>query len=266
MARDAPRVHPAVKGFDRAATTYERGRPDYPPAAVAHLARVLRLGRGSTVIEVGSGTGKFTRALGTTGAARVAVEPIAGMRRVFARVVPEVPVLSGTAESIPLPSGFADAIVAAQAFHWFWPRPALREFARVLRPGGGLGLVWNLRDESVGWSRRLTQLLDEYGYTSQVPRARGLDRWRPVFDRPESPFGPLLHCRFPHRQRAPRATFVARILSVSVVAGLSARERGRVAERVRAILDTDPATRDRPILEMPYRTDVFWTFRPPAAR
>jgi SAM-dependent methyltransferase len=253
-------THPVVQGFDRAADTYERGRPDYPAAVVEHLGRVLHLERGTTVVDLGSGTGKFTRALAPLGAARVAVEPMEGMRRVFAREVPAVPVLAGTAEAIPLPDRFADAVVAAQAFHWFRPRPALAEIARVLRPRGGVGLVWNIRDESVDWSRRLTEIIDRHRYSRLIPKSRDR-RWRTEFERNDGPFG-RLHARvFPHVQRAPRETFVSRVLSVSVVAVLPALERRRVAEQVRAVIDSDPATRGRAVLEMPYRTEVYWAFR-----
>lgn len=254
------RTHPVVRGFDRAADAYERGRPDYPAAALRHLGRVLRVGRSTTVVDLGSGTGKFTRALAPLGAARIAVEPVEGMRRVFAREVPEVPVLAGTAEAIPLPDGFADAVVVAQAFHWFRPKPALREIARVLRPGGGLGLVWNIRDESVPWSHRLTEIIDGYRYSHLIPQSRDR-RWRSGFERGKSPFGPLSEKVFPHVQRAPTETFVARVLSVSVIAVLPAAEQRRVAEKVRAVLASDPATRGRSVIAMPYRTEVYWAFR-----
>lgn len=260
MRRSTFRTHPVVRGFDRAADTYERGRPGYPVAAIAHLARVLHLGRSTTVVDLASGTGKFTRALAPLGAARVAVEPVAGMRRVFTRAVPDVPVLPGAAEAIPLPPGFADAVVVAQAFHWFRPRPALAEIARVLRPRGGLALVWNIRDESVGWSHRLTEIMDRYRYSHRIPRSRSR-RWRPAFDRTDSPFGPLHERVFPHVQRAARETFVSRVLSVSVVAVLPSPERRRVADRVREVLDRDPTTRGRSVLELPYRTEVYWAFR-----
>ncbi len=258
MTATAERLHPAVRGFDRAAATYERGRPGYPAAAVRLLARALRLGPGRTVVELGSGTGKFTRALGAGGATRLAVEPVAGMRRVFATAVPDVPALDGTAERIPLPDEFADAVVAAQAFHWFRARPALREIARVLKPGGSLGLVWNVRDESVGWSHRLTEILDRY--TGSVPRSRERG-WRREFDRTGCPFGRLHERTFRHEQRASRTTFVARILSVSVIAVLPPEERRRVAREVERVLATDPGTRGRRVLSMPYRTDVYWAVR-----
>ena len=251
------RTHPVVRGFDRAAEAYERGRPDYPRAAVAYLGQRLHLGPGRTVVDIGSGTGKFTRALAPLGAARVAVEPIAGMRRVFAQEVPEVPVLPGVAEAIPLPGGFADAVVVAQAFHWFRPRPALREIARVLGPNGGLGLIWNLRDESVDWSRRLTELLAPYRRAAHAPGSR--DRqWQRVFRSPACPFGPTHFRSFPHVQRAPRTAFVERVLSVSVIAVLPSPKRRQVAAEVRRILDRDPATRGRAIVALPYRTEVYW--------
>ena len=252
------RTSAAVRAFGRAAEAYERGRPDYPAAAVRHLARVLGLVPGRTVVELGSGTGKFTRALGPLGVTRLAVEPSAGMRRVFGRTVPEVPVLPGTAEAIPLPDRFVDAVVAAQSFHWFRPVPALAEIARVVRPGGGLGLVWNIRDESVGWSHRLTEILDRYGWW--VPRARER-RWRPAFDRADCPFGPLHRRVFRYTQVARPGAFVARVLSISVIAVLPEPKRRQVAREVRRLLTSDPATRGRPTLEMPYRTEVYWAYR-----
>jgi SAM-dependent methyltransferase len=258
MSSRFARVHPKVRGFDRAAATYERGRPEYPATAVRALGRALGLGPRRTVVELGSGTGKFTRALRPLGSAVVAVEPTRGMRRVFERTVPDVPVLDGTAEAIPLPDAFADAVVAAQAFHWFRPRPALREIARVLRPGGGVGLVGNTREPAVAWSRAITEILDRYGWQG-LPRSRD-DRWKAAFAEAACPFGPLKARVFRHSQRAEPATFVDRVLSVSVVAIQSARERARVAREVRALLRSDPLTRGRRWVTMPYRTEVYWAF------
>lgn len=258
MARRPPRTDPAVRGFDRAADTYERARPDYPAAAVRHLAHRLGLGPGRTVVELGSGTGKFTRALAASGVARVAIEPTAGMRAVFRRALPEVAVLDGTAEAIPLPDRFADAVVSAQAFHWFRTGPALREIRRVLRPGGGLGLVWNTRDETVGWSRGLSEIIAPF--RGRTPTSRDRD-WTDAFASGRSGFSPLAYRAFRHGQSGTPALFVDRVLSISVIAALPASRRRAVAARVRALLARDPETRGRGRIVLPYRTDVYCSYR-----
>src|SRR6187401_1351234 len=113
-------LHPiAERGFGSTVDAYRRGRPSYPAEAVAWLATGLRLGTGGTVVDVGAGTGKFSALLVPTGAEVIAVEPLAAMRQGFAGDLPSVKVLEGSAEALPLADGSADAIVAAQAFHWF---------------------------------------------------------------------------------------------------------------------------------------------------
>jgi SAM-dependent methyltransferase len=257
MRRRPTGLHPAVRGFDRRARSYERGRPEYPAAAMRFLGRTLGLGPGRLVVELGSGTGKFTRGVLSLGAAVVAVEPAAGMRAVFAQRLPGTLVLEGQAEAIPLPDRCADAVLVAQAFHWFRAPEALGEIARVLRPGGSLGLLWNVRDESVPWVRRMSRLVDRYRGTA--PRS-GDARWRRALER-SAAFGPLHSRRFRHRQRARPRTIVERVWSISVIAVLSPAEQRRVAHEMRAILAADPATRGREIVTLPYRTELYWCRR-----
>ncbi len=252
------RLHPSVAGFDRAAATYERARPGYPDAAIRFLGRTLRLGTGTTVVDLASGTGKFTRALRPLHAAVVAVEPTRGMRRVFARSVPDVPVIDGTAEAIPLPDGFADAVVCAQAFHWFRAGPAIREIARVVRPRGGLAHVWNRRDESVPWVREFSRITDRGRHGTPRTRDEG---WRMAFSVPGSPWVPIRRATFRHAQVGTPALFVERALSISFVAASPPAERGRVAAEIRALLASDPTTRGRTRIELPYVTEVYWTRR-----
>ena len=118
---------------------------------------------GLRALDLGAGTGKLTRLLTDRGVDSVAVEPAAGMREVLARVVPAAAVLPGSAEAIPLPDASVDLVVAGQAFHWFDRAVALPEIARVLRPGGVLGIFYNARDGAVAWVRALSEIIGETG-------------------------------------------------------------------------------------------------------
>ncbi|MDI6105671.1 methyltransferase domain-containing protein [Actinoplanes sp. NEAU-A12] len=133
--------------FGGAADAYHRGRPPYPASAVEWA--VPR--RARRVLDLGAGTGKFTRLLLEAGLDVVAVEPSAPMRDHLAAVAGKAKIFEGTAESIPLPDDAVDAVVVAQAWHWVDPVRAVPEVARVLRPGGTLSLVWNVRDHSEPW-------------------------------------------------------------------------------------------------------------------
>src|SRR2546423_15565316 len=136
----------AAEGFGRAAAAYERGRPGYPEAAIDWMVERLRVTPGATGGDRGAGTGKCSSMMHAAGARVIAIEPVAAMRAELAGAVPGVAVLDGTAQAIPCADASADAVTAAQAFHWFSGASALSEIHRVLRPSGGLGLIWNRRD------------------------------------------------------------------------------------------------------------------------
>ena len=136
--------------FGAVARDYERGRPGYPPEAIDAITRGLHLERGSVVVDLAAGTGKLTRELIERFHRVIAIEPLVEMRARLARTTPRAEALEGTAEHLPLPDASANAVLVAQAFHWFDGRRALGEIARVLRPGGGLGLLWN----TTPWERR----------------------------------------------------------------------------------------------------------------
>src|SRR5262245_27935531 len=109
----------AQRGFGTEAETYDRSRPTYPPDAVDWLIEHLRIGAGRRVADLAAGTGKMTRLLEPTGATVLAVEPVEGMWRVLRSTVPAVPTLAATAEALAFADASLDAIVVAQAFHWF---------------------------------------------------------------------------------------------------------------------------------------------------
>ncbi len=244
----------AEVGFGRSADAYERGRPGYPDAAVAVLVRELRLGPGTTVVDVGAGTGKLTRRLVPTGAEVVAVEPVTGMRDRLVAAVPQARALDGTAEALPLPDAAAGAVVAGQAFHWFASHAALAEFARVLGPGGRLGLVWNSRADT-GAAGEISALLAEH--QGDVPRYR-TGGWQRAFDH-QPWFGPLGHAAVDHEHTLPLDATVDRFASISFVAAMPDAPRAALLARIRAVLEriADPDG----TVTTPYRTDVWWADR-----
>src|SRR3984957_7558389 len=152
----------AVEGFTAGAATYVEGRPEYPAEIEEWLAHDLGLASGKTALDLAAGTGKFSPRLLATGAAVIAVEPVRAMLNELTRQYPGIDARSGSAEHIPLHDASVDAVVCAQAFHWFAPRRALKEIHRVLKPGGALGLVWNVRDDSVPWVAALTRIMKPF--------------------------------------------------------------------------------------------------------
>jgi SAM-dependent methyltransferase len=139
--------------FGGLADVYARHRPGYPEAALDRIVEFAGLSADSLLVDVGSGTGISTRLMARRGVPVVGIEPNDDMRRKadaepLADGVPRPQYRAGRAEATGLPDGCADAVLAAQAFHWFDAEAALHEFHRILRSGGAVALVWNERDES----------------------------------------------------------------------------------------------------------------------
>ena len=208
--------HAAAKGFAVGAANYVAGRPEYPPAIEAWLTHELGLDAGKTVLDLGAGTGKFSRSLLATGAKVIAVEPVAAMLDQLVRQYPEIESRRGSADAIPLGDASVNAVVCAQSFHWFATPAALHEIHRVLKPGGALGLVWNDRDNNVAWVAALTRIMKPF--EGDTPRFHS-QKWRAMF--PAEGFGPLREKRFQNWHTGPpEQVIVDRILSVSFIAAL----------------------------------------------
>ena len=246
-------VNPAAaQGFSAGADAYDRGRPSYPPAAIEHLVRTLALGPGRHVLDVGAGTGKFTELLVATGAHVVAVEPVAEMRAKLETALPAVTALVGTGEALPVEAASVDAVVAAQAFHWFDPDRAVPEMIRVLRPGGGLALVWNQRDESVPWVAEMSRITR---WTSEAPYQRGTDWAAVVAGAARGRITPLELTTFPYEQLVDREMLLDRVRSISYLAAGPHDELDGVLADVLDLVWEFPER-----FPLPYRTDV-WTGR-----
>ena len=234
-------------GFASGSELYERARPGYSDDAVGHLLATLAIGSSSRVLDIAAGTGKLTRALVATGADVVASEPSASMRAVFASVLPGTAQVGATAEQLPFADGSFDAITVAQAFHWFDAPKALAECARVLRPGGGLALVWNERDESDPLVAELTRISK---WDVHQPYPVGMDFGR-VIDA-SGAFGPVARTRFRFTQHLDREAFVEQVASRSYIAVLPEDRRRSILDDVVALA----APLDEPI-PLPYTADIF---------
>lgn len=258
MVLDVSALHPtAARGFDAAADLYERARPGYPSDAVDFIIDAMALSPTASVVDLAAGTGKFTRELLARGVACVAVEPVEGMREQFARALPDVRVIDGTAESLPFGDASIDAITVAQAFHWFATDAALAEMARALRVGGTLALVWNARDDSVEWVARMSEIFNRYEGAGgvRIPRHREFG-WRAPLERSSS-FAPLGAREFPYRHTLTREGLLERFASVSFIAVLPDDERARAHDDMRALLRTHPDLRDAETIDHPYVTEVY---------
>ncbi|MEA2479269.1 MAG: hypothetical protein QOJ07_1191 [Thermoleophilaceae bacterium] len=247
-------VHPqAAVGFGRAADVYERGRAGFPAEVVDAILRESEAGEGRTLLELGAGTGKLTRALTGHGARVIALEPVAGMRAVLTVRAPEAEPLDAVAEAIPLADASVDAVIAAQAYHWFDPVTATAEVARVLRPGGLVALVWNRRDESAAWMRELTALID--AHAGDAPRYRN-GEWRRGFDG-NTAFTPFEERSWPHRGEQGRAVVLERVASISFVAAMDDEPRAHLLAEVSELLENHPEIRGRSDVAIPYVTELF---------
>lgn len=164
--------------FTGLADTYAKFRPTYPKDAIDHVFELCKLGADSLVVDVGCGTGISSRLFAERGVRVVGVEPNRDMRdRAQAEANGSSGVrleyVDGTAEKIPLSDGTVDVVLAAQAFHWFNPETSLREFRRVLKPGGWVILVWNERDEADAFTKEYGDLLRTLPETASVELPRG---------------------------------------------------------------------------------------------
>jgi SAM-dependent methyltransferase len=244
----------AAEGFTAGADAYERGRPSYPPEAITLLSAELELGPGRRVLDLGAGTGKMTALLVATGADVVAVEPVAAMRERLMARLPTVQTLDGTAEVIPLPDGSVDAVVVAQSFHWFEAPIALAEIARILRPRGGMAVVWNSRDMRTPWVAQINELI-RWNSGAIPTYDAGDEDWEEVIARCGA-FSAVQLRELPYEQVVDEDTLVDRVASTSYVATMPEAERAALFAEVRAVAAGFPTT-----FPLPYRTFVYWCHR-----
>lgn len=248
----------AAVGFERGAGAYAASRPSYP-AAVVEVLTAEGVTPDSRVVDLAAGTGILTSQLLAAGLSVVAVEPVAGMRAELTRSLPGAEVFDAVAEDLPFDDGSVDAVTVAQGFHWFDAPAALVEIARVLRPGGLLALVWNVRDESVRWMRQWTDAVHEV--TGGRPYTDHRERpWAEVVAA-SGRFTPLRSKRVDNPFPTTRDLVLERTRSTSYVAALDPGPREELLAAITALLDTDPDTVGRDTFTFPNLTDIYWCHR-----
>ena len=228
--------------FGSQAAAYERGRPSYPPEAVDWLLAPTDTWVARDVLDLGAGTGKLTTRLVERGLTVIAVDPIAEMLEMLRTALPDTPALLGSAEQIPWPDNAVDAVLVAQAWHWFDQERAVAEIARVLRPGGRLGVLWNTRDERSGWVK-------DFG------RIVGLehDRDNATVDLPE-PFTDIATHQVEWTNYITPQALIDYVASRSYCITSPAEVRARTLDEVRELLVSHPSLANATGLAMPYIT------------
>lgn len=242
--------------FGSAARAYESGRPDYPREAVDWmLAPVRQYDRALRVADVGAGTGKLTRTIAETGAEVVAIDPDPDMLGALREHVHGVPTFVGTAERMPLPDASLDAMLLGQAWHWVAVAAASAEAGRVLRAGGVLGLVWNIRDESVPWVAALSRAM----HGSHAERMLSADGVRVG-----APFDGLEQRTWSWTRTLTRSALIDMVSSRSYVITASDAERGAILAEVGRLFDerrvVDAAGTE--VVDLPYTTHAYRGIRP----
>ncbi|NJP34050.1 class I SAM-dependent methyltransferase [Micromonospora thermarum] len=237
-------THPTeALSFGAAAADYDRYRPRYPEAALRWALEGLAAP--ARTVDLGAGTDILARGLLALGHEVTAVEPDPGMRARFAATTPDAPALAGSAESVPLPDGYADAVLVGQAYHWFDRERAHPEIARVLRPGGVFAAIWNLRDDRVGWVDELSRIA-EIGDT--------VDHLREFVTGFSAHFSEPEWAEFPHATTLTPDELLGMVRTRSHYLVADRERRARVDRELRDLLDTHPDLTGRTAIDLPYRT------------
>ncbi len=250
----SPREAPP-DAFGRTAREYELGRPEWPGELVDRVAAQLGLGPGAEVLDLGAGTGKLTRVLVPRFGRVVAVEPDDAMRSVLEEVVPAAEARVGSGESIPLGENEVDAVFSGEAFHWFANDEALAEIVRVLRPRGGLVVLWNYPLDYADLGDEVEAAIDdafERGGQPGLPRVLS-GEWRDPIAR--AGFEELREESLERDVVRTRDEWIANMVSVSSIAHQPQADRDDFARRLRELIPADREISNR------VNTVAYWTRR-----
>jgi SAM-dependent methyltransferase len=234
-----------ASGFSDGAQ-YNAARPSYPNDALNHFVENLHLTAETRAIDIGAGSGIFTRQIAPYVGSLLAIEPSASMRSSFEKLTPGVTILDGNDVALPVATSSVDVAFVAQAFHWFDVERSLAEMHRVLVPGGRLGMIWNERDESVDWVRALSHAMQ---WDVKQPYIVGTDFSDAIAS---GPFTNVDRVQFANPQELTHDGLYQRVLSTSYIAVMPENERSSLMNDVRQLVETLP----NPVV-LPHVTDVY---------
>ncbi len=158
-------LEPTQRFSDRV-DNYSKYRPGYPTAIISYLMQATGIRQGATVADIGSGTGIFTDLLLRHGFTVKAVEPNGPMRQAAEENLGSIPgftSIEGSAEHTTLNRHSVELITVAQAFHWMEPLATKKEFTRILKPGGYIALLWNIRTQQTPFMQAYEALKAQFG-------------------------------------------------------------------------------------------------------
>lgn len=239
-----------ASSFGSIAAEYDRLRPSPAPDAVDWLVpRPCEV-----AVDLAAGTGLLTRELVSRADHVIAVEPDDRMREVLAARTPDVEVVKGAGEAIPLPDASVDALFVASAWHWLDTERAIPEIARVLKDGGRLGVLWTSRDRTVDWVRNLDRLPNEPQW--DLVKGEDIKRWREASLPSGDPFQHIDRTHFGYSRSMSPEEIVELSTTYSALITATPEDRAAVVARTRETLAAEfPGATT---IEFPIRS---WCFR-----
>jgi ubiquinone/menaquinone biosynthesis C-methylase UbiE len=254
-------IDPQAKMFDECADTYAQYRPTYPDAAVEKILSAFDLNPGKLICDLGAGTGVMSLLIARHGISVIALEPLEMMRKKGAMAAAEcgLPVIfaASRAEQIALRDQSVDAVVCAQAFHWFEAESALKEIHRVLKPEGGLALVWNNWNwRRIGWLAKLEQLIMKYN-PQHHPSYRAKD-WAQIVNG-SGLFSPVQTFEYFHDRTVREDELLGLVDSFSYVRVIPIKERIELREEIKALFRRECEQQSGETLVVQYQTELYLT-------
>lgn len=246
--------------YDSVAHIYEQGRPDYPQDIVRAFLSYMQYRPGLVICDLGAGTGKLTKTLCTIDPVMniIAVEPSANMCAVFAKEIPGIPILQASAQKIPLANDSVDIVMVGTAFHWFATKQVLDEIERVLKPGGKLGLIWNIFDTEVDWVREIYNLRNTYRTDQEQTCNHDTRVWMKVFDYADA-FSSLekMTCRYGFV--GTEHDVINRVLSSKIISNINSDQRDALLAAIGTVLHKHYDFQK--LFNIPYRIEMYWSVK-----